>query len=199
MAQLRHPETVGAFTEETDLSFDLHLSSTQPTSADLADDLSLSRWSVRLTGYADNPDDGHELAVGIATLIRDARYDARFYDRMDELDADHEIIGAALREESGAASSALFEDFGIDFGGDVLFVDRVSVPQAHRGHGYSHLLVDSAARALAPDGIIALQPMPPGDRSAENVAGLRRHWASGGFVERAFGIYVRASVPVAPR
>lgn len=150
-------------------------------------------WSGTLSIVDDETDKGIEVAHGIFVLYRDARFDPDFSSSMDEDSADMELIASAISGDDGSADDDLFED-SILFGGDVLIADRIWVLPECRGHGYSHVLVDQVARTLAPEGVIAMLPMPPGDQSAGPVAALQRHWAAGGFREWRQGVFVRPSV-----
>jgi hypothetical protein len=109
---------------------------------------------------------------------------------MDEVDTNMEAVAAAVRDESGAADDDLFDELG----GDLIVIDRVSIESKYRGVHLSHVLVDSAAEALSPVGVIALLPMPPRDQRPGNVAKLQRHWAAAGFVEHRIGVYARVAV-----
>lgn len=173
------------------LTLEVMLSSTRRVHPGLPNDGGYSTWFAELRGYRTSPDDAITLGSASIVLFRDARWNTGFYDRMDEVDADMEVIAAAVRDDSGAAADDLFDDLG----GDLIVIDRVSIEPEYRGGHLSHLLVDAAAKALSPDGVIALLPMPPGDQQPANVAKLQRHWASAGFVEHRLGVYVRAVVP----
>jgi len=173
-----------------DLTLELKLVSTRPVYPELPDNGGYSTWFAELVGYGTNPED--EVALGSASIVlfRDARWNTGFYDRMDEVDTDMEVIAAAVRDESGAADDELFDELG----DDLIVIDRVSIESEYRGGHLSHLLVDAAARALSPEGVIALLPMAPGDQRPDNVAKLQRHWVRAGFVEHRLGVYVRAAV-----
>ncbi|WP_223692774.1 hypothetical protein [Leifsonia poae] len=158
------------------------------------DEPRFSRWSAALSLIDDGSDAGVLVAHGLFLLYRNARWDGRFLDRMDEDSSDMERIASAIVDESGSASDDIFGE-GDVFGGDVVIADRIEVLPEFRQHGYSHMLVDSVARELAPDGAIALLPMPPGDQSPGPVSALQRHWAAGGYVERRHGVFTRPTIP----
>ncbi|ASD21719.1 hypothetical protein B7495_06100 [Cryobacterium sp. LW097] len=168
----------------------MKLSSTRLIHPELPNNGGYSTWFAELRGYDHDPENLIALGSASIVLFRDARWNPGFYDRMDEVDADMELIAAAVRDPSGAAADELFDEFG----GDLIVIDRVSIEPEYRGKGLSHLLVDAAAEALSPDGVIALLPMPPGDERPENVAKLQRHWTDAGFIEHRLGVFVRAAV-----
>jgi GNAT superfamily N-acetyltransferase len=151
-------------------------------------------WTGTLSVVEDETHGCNEAAHGFFVLYRDARFDGNFWDSMDADSADLELIASAISGPGGSADDDLFDDSTL-FGGDVLIADRIWVHPEFRGHGYSHVLVDQVARTLAPEGVIALLPMPPGDQTAGPVAALQRHWAAGGFGEWERGVFVRSSRP----
>jgi GNAT superfamily N-acetyltransferase len=167
-----------------DLILEVTLSSTRLVHPELLNDGGCSRWFAELSGYDTSPDDSIALGSASIVLFRDARWDSGFYDRMDEVDADMELIAAAVCDDSGAAAD--------DLGGDLIVIDRVSIDPDHRGRRLSHQLVDVAAEALSPEGVIAMLPMPPGDQRPTNVAKLQQHWSSAGFIGRKHGVFVRS-------
>ena len=178
--------------DASDFILEVALRSTRPVNPELPDDGGYARWFAELSGYTNSPDDAVTLGSASIVLFRDARWNAGFYDRMDEVDADMGLIAEALRNDSGAAADELFDELG----GDLIVIDRVSIAPEYRGGHPSHVLVDAAAQALSPEGVIALLPMPPGDQRPGNIAKLQQHWVAAGFVEHRLGVYVRAEVPV---
>jgi hypothetical protein len=184
---------MGEYTGDPSAIFALELTSEKRFWLEEPDEPRFSRWSAALS-LIDDSDSGVLVAHGLFLLYRNARWDSRFLDRMDEDSIDMERIASAIVDETGAASDDIF-GYGDLFGGDVLIADRIEVPQEFRHRGYSHMLVDSVARELVSGGAIALLPMPPGDQSAEPVAALQKHWAAGGYTERRHGVFTRPSIP----
>jgi GNAT superfamily N-acetyltransferase len=179
----------------SDANFEVEVSSIRDAYADSSDRENYSTWTATLFGYDSDRDAGVRVGVANLVLFRDARWDTNFYDRMDEVDTDMEQIASALHGPDWAADEDLFELLGVELCGDLVIVDRVGIESEYRGQQLSHLLVNAAAQALSPDGVIALLPMPAGPQKPENIAGLQRHWAGAGFNEFRDGVYVRPASP----
>lgn len=178
--------------EDLDFIFLIKVSSYREVHTGLPDDGGYAQWFATLLGYVETPDDAVELGTATMVLFRNARWNPNFWDRMDEENADMEILASAVSGGS-AADEELFERFDSD-GGDILFFDRVSIASEYRGHDYSHVLVNAAAQALVPESVIALQPMPQGRQLPEDIERLQNHWVKMGFEPYRAGVYVRAAV-----
>lgn len=181
--------------EVSESNYRLQLTSYRDVPLEIPDD-GYSTWTATLTRYQDDPEHFDTVGVAWVVLFRDARWDARFYERMDEVDTDMELIAGALCVNARAASEDLFESLEAE-GGDLVIIDRVGIEKPFRGKGLAFMLVDAAARALSPEGVIALLPMPAGkEKSTKAIAKLQSHWAAAGFIEHKHGVFVRASVPI---
>jgi hypothetical protein len=174
--------------------FEITLQSTRLVRPELPDNGGYARWTATLGAYETDPDASVDVGTAFVVLFRDARWNTGFYDRMDEEDADMEIIASAIVGRNGAASEELFDSMGVE-GGDVIVIDRVGIPEEYRGARLSHMLVDATAQALSPEGVVVLLPMPAGAQKPANIAGLQRHWERAGFREHRNGVYVRAALP----
>jgi GNAT superfamily N-acetyltransferase len=180
--------------DESTFNFQLRLESTRSIHPELPDNGGYARWTATLDAYEGTPDHAIELGSAWVVLFRDARWNTRFYDRMDEVDTDMEQIASAVYDGSGAAAEELFESLGAE-GGDLIIIDRVGIHPEYRGQHFSHMLVDAVAQALSPEAVIVLLPMPAGPQEPANVAGLQKHWSRAGFLEFRNGVYARSAVP----
>lgn len=171
------------------ISFRIEVESSREVETETPFDGGYSSWSARLIAY----DEGrqHEESVGTTSLAlcRDARWNPNFWDRMDEENADMEVFGSALSSTSSGADEDLWDDE--TFKGDVLVFDRVTINGDWRRRDLSFTLVDAAAEVICPGALLALQPMPAGEQTQENISRLQRHWTRGGFTERRLGVFTK--------
>ncbi|MDB5243963.1 MAG: hypothetical protein JWP57_4589 [Spirosoma sp.] len=175
-----------------DVILTIEVQSRQPVEPELPFNGGYSEWSAELvaTGAALQED---RVGVAMIVLCRDARWNPNFWDRLDEVSTDMEIIASALSANASQPDDALFgEDV---FLGDVLIFDRIAIEPAWRGNQLSHVLVDAAARAIAPAALLALQPMPPREQNQLTIGRLQKHWEAAGFRPYRNGVYVKSSEP----